>query len=321
VPWTTDDLVDAVRRQAFMPDVADLVDSTRAQFTDAELLAIGTEELQSSFAHLVRGQRDDLRTAYFDTAIGTTPQRISLPERAMVRAVRRVHYVDTNGRESYEIEELPPADAHRFTGEFGAIGTRSGWYFEGDELVFPALPSEGSVRVYYQRALPRLVEVSDCAKIKSIAGYSITTDDPRPTWVVVGEITDIVKGSSPFTTIGTDLEVLGTAGTDEIELDPFDVAACSQPGNLVTKRFDYVCRAGATCYPPIPQEWHAALASCITVRVLEALGDTQAAMLASSGRDRRIAAAVAAATPRNAGRGQRIVNRSSALRSPRRWGR
>jgi hypothetical protein len=320
VRWTTDDLVDAVRRQAFMPDVADLVDSTRAQFTDAEILAIGTEELQSSFAHLVRGQRDDLRTAYFDTAIGTTPQRIALPERAMVRAVRRVHYVDTNGRESYEIEEIPPADAHRLTGGFMA-SAQVGWYFEADELVFPSLPDQGSVRIYYQRALPRLVEVSDCAKIKNIAGYSITTDDPRPSWVVVGEITDIVKGSSPFTTIGTDLEVLGTAGTDEIELDPFDVAACSEPDNFVTKRWDYVCRAGATCYPPIPAEWHAALASCITVRVLEALGDTQAAMIARGVRDQRLATAVAAATPRNAGRGQRIVNRTSPLRAARRWGR
>lgn len=318
--WTTDDLVDAVRRQAFMPDVADLVDSTRAQFTDAEILAIGTEELQSSFAHLVRGQRDDLRTAYFDTAIGTTPQRISLPERAMVRAVRRVHYVDTNGRESFEIEELPPADAHRFTGEFGAIGTRSGWYFEGDQLVFPALPSQGSVRIYYQRALPRLVEVSDCAKIKSFAGYTITTDNPPPSWIVADEIVDIVKGSSPFGTIGTDLTVLSVL-VDEIEIDPFDDTAVSEPGGLVTKRWDYLCRAGATCYPPIPQEWHAALASCITVRVLEALGDTQAAMLARGVRDQRLAAAVAAATPRNAGRGQRIVNRSSPLRSPRRWGR
>lgn len=320
MPWTTDDLVDAVRRQAFMPDVADLVDSTRAQFTDAEILAIGTEELQSSFAHLVRGQRDDLRTAYFDTAISAAPQRIALPERAMMRAVRRVHYVDTDGRESYEINEIPPADAHRLTGGFMA-SAQVGWYFEGDGLVFPSLPDQGSVRVYYQRALPRLVEVSDCAKIRNFAGYTITTTDPIASWIAVGEIVDIVRGSSPFPVISADVEVLSVTPPDEFELGPFDDTAVSEPNDLVTKRIDYVCRAGATCYPPIPQEWHAALASCITVRVLEALGDAQAAMLARGVREQRLAAAVAAATPRNAGRGQRIVNRTSPLRAARRWGR
>lgn len=77
--WTTADLISAVRRQTFMPDVADLVDSTRGQFTDAELLAIGDEELASGFIDQLRALRDESRVTYFDTAVSGARLRLGLP--------------------------------------------------------------------------------------------------------------------------------------------------------------------------------------------------------------------------------------------------
>lgn len=314
--WTTADLISAVKRQTFMPDTADLVDSTRGQFTDAELLAFADEEIATSFVDLLRALRDESRIVYFDTASATVgPQRISLPERAMMRAVRRIHYVSPTGVEGYMIDPIAPADSHLYSNGAGWMSSpRACWIFDGDDVVLPMPPGDGSIRIYYQRAFPRCALLSDCAKVLTIAGTTVTTDD-RPTWMAVGEIADIVRGSTPFPMLEIDSTVSALPGASTFTLSPFtSVASVSQPGALTTKRIDYVCRAGETAYPPLPQEWHAALASCVAVRVLEAIGDVQATDAARALRDRRLDACIKAATPRNAGRDARIVNRGSPLR-------
>lgn len=318
--WTTADLIAAIRRDAFMPTVADLVDSTRGQFSDAELLAIADQAVSDSFVDRLRALRDESRVLYFDTASTGATMRIDLPARAMVRSIRRVHRVDTQGYEGEEIEPLIPADAHAAVGAGWFGDRRFGWYFEADTMVFPSTPPDGSIRIYYQREFSRLALVSECAKIVTVASTTVTTDD-RPTWMAVGEVCDVVRGSSPFPAMEVDCTISALPGASTFTLSPFTVAtSVSQPGALVTKRFDYVCKAGETCYPPIPSEWHAALVACVVVRVLESIGDLQAVGPARALRQERLDAIVAATTPRNAGRGEKIVNRGSALRSPRRWG-
>lgn len=318
MPWTTADLIAAVKRQTFLPDTADLVDSTRGQFTDAELLAFADEEIATSFVDLLRALRDESRVVYFDTASATVgPQRISLPERAMMRAVRRIHYVSPAGVEGYMIDPIAPADSHLYSSGAGWMSSpRACWIFDGDDVVLPTPPGDGSIRIYYQRAFPRCALLSDCAKILNLtAGDTVIVSDEVPAWCADGEIADIVRGSSPFPMIAIDQAMDGATPTDISFPVPIDNAAdISQPNNLTTKRFDYLCRAGETAYPPLPQEWHAALASCVAVRVLEAIGDVQATDAARALRDRRLDACIKAATPRNAGRDARIVNRGSPLR-------
>lgn len=316
--WTTADLISAVRRQAFMPDVADLVDSTRGQFTDAELLAIADEEIASSFVDHLRALRDESRVTYEDTACTGARMRIELPERAMVRGVRRVHYVTADGVEGQEIPAIMPADAWQqspgvFLGSEALVR-----YFEADDIVLPTSPTSGWIRVYYQRQLPRLALVSDCAQIESIAGL-VATVDATPWWVAIDQLVDVVRGSSPFQALDTDLEVGASTGTTITLTTWPHVADVVQSGGLSTLRQDYICARDTTCCPPLPREWHAALYSCVVVRVLEAVGDMQAIGAARDLRDRRIDAMVRASTPRDVGRTERIVNRASNLRSPRRW--
>lgn len=323
MPWTTDDLVAAIRRQAYLPTVADLVDSERGQFSDEELLAFADEELQTTFADLLRAQRDEMRVLSFSTASTGAAMTISLPERALARAVRRVHYVDSTGREADEIDQIMPADAWSLAGDFAAPVTRLGWYFEGDSIRLPITPVGGSIRVYYQREIPRLVLTSECPRIL-VGGTSttVTCANPRPAWLVVGELADVIRGTSPFLPIATDQVVSALPGSTDITLSPFtEFAQVSSPGTLVTRRSDYITRARTSPFPPMPQEWHPALSAAVAARVLESIGDVQGAAIATRTRDERIARAVQAATPRNAGRGERIINRHSALRAPRRWTR
>lgn len=316
--WTTADLISAVRRQAFMPDVADLVDSTRGQFTDAELLAIADEEIASSFVDHLRALHDESRVAYEDTACTGARMRIETPAQAMVRGVRRVHYVTSSGVEGPEVPPIIPADAWQAQGDTFLGYERLCWYFEADELVFPTSPTSGWFRVYYQREMPRLALVSASGQIQSITGL-VATVDATPSWAAADEMADVIRGASPFQALDVDLSIVGSTGTTITFSAWPNVADVVQSAGLITPRQDYICQRGTTCYPPLPREWHPALYACVVVRVLEAVGDVQAIGRAREVRDQRIDAAVRAATPRNAGRGQRIVNRSSNLRGPRRW--
>lgn len=316
--WTTDDLVSAIRRQAFMPDSSALTDAEPGLLSDDEILAFADEELQSHFSDLLRAQRDEQRVTYFDTASAGVALTITMPDRAMARAVRRVHYVDTAGRESEPISQISPGDAWSFGADVGGR-TEPVWFFDGDAIRLPAAPQGGYIRVYYQLALPRMVAVASCAKVTSIAGLVATTStSPLPSWAATGERVDVVRGSSPFPALDTDLVVASAAGAT-ITLSSWPNAAkVSQPGALTTLRADYICARDTTCFPPVPQEWHSALRSCVVVRVLEAVGDLAAMSVARTTRDERIAQAVRNATPRNAGRTAPIVNTSSPLRAARR---
>lgn len=321
--WTTADLIAAIRRDAFMPTVADLVDSTRGQFSDTELLAIADQAISDSFVDRLRALRDESRVLYFDTASTGATMRIDLPARAMVRSIRRVHRVDTQGYEGEEIEPLIPADAHAAVGAGWFGDRRFGWYFEADTMVFPSTPPDGSIRIYYQREFPRLALVTDCALITAVSGTTATVQEAPttgPVWFQADEYADVIRGSSPFPAIDVDLAISGDAPTSVTFVTWPNAAQVSQSDGRVTLRHDYVCARGTSCYPPIPSEWHAALVACVVVRVLESIGDLQAVGPARALRQERLDAIVAAATPRNAGRGEKIVNRGSALRSPRRWG-
>lgn len=239
----------------------------------------------------------------------------------MVRAVRRVHYVTVDGTEAQEITPIAPADAYQYSADTWLTYSRLCWYFEGDDLIFPFTPSEGSIRVYYQIALPSMALTTDCAQIVLFFNSLTATVDTLPAWAAVDEIADVVRGSSPFPMLDVDLVITGTqTGPARIEFATWpNQSDAIASDSLTTRRQDYICKRYTTAYPPIPAEWHPALAAAISVRVLESLGDVQAVGFARDLRDRRIEAAVRAATPRNLGRGERIVNRDSALRSPRRW--
>jgi len=323
VAWTTDDLVAAIRRQAFLPDTAELIDSAQTQFTDEELLSFADEELASTWVDLLRSRRDETLVRYVDTAVSGTSMRIALPARAMMRGVRRVHYVDTSDRECDEISQILAADAWRYNGDFGSGMQPFGWYFEADEIVLPTVPDDGSIRVYYETQFSRLVPLASCAKVLTVTGTVATCSNARPTWLALSESADVVRGTSPFQPLEIDQLVAAMPGSTDITLSPFASAAdVLIPGATTTRRADYICAAETTCYPPLPQEWHAALASCVVVRVLEALGDDRALGKATQTRDERLARAIGGATPRASGRSARIINRSSSLRTSRkRWGR
>lgn len=317
MPWTTDDLVSAIRRQAFLPDSASLVDGEPGQYTDTELLAFADEELQLHFSALLRAQRDEQRVTSFDTAAAGVALTIDMPDRALARAVRRVHYVDSAGRESAPIAEIAPADAWSFGAELRGPSAL-GWYFDGDSIKVPAVPSGGWIRVYYALALPRMVAVSACARISTTSGLTATVN-ATPSWVSASERVDVVRGSSPFPALNTDLVVQSfTLTTITLTAWPF-ISKVAQPSSLTTVRADYICARETTCFPPIPQEWHSALASAVVARVLEGIGDREMLLAARATRDERIDAAVRAATPRNAGRSAAILNASSPLRQGRRW--
>lgn len=81
----------------------------------------------------------------------------------------------------------------------------------------------------------------------------------------------------------------------------------------------YLCKASQTCVVDLPRECWALLVSAVAARVLDLIGDREAAQLEYTLYEREAQNVTLLLTPRVEGNPIRIVDRNSLLRSQRRW--
>jgi hypothetical protein len=311
VPWTTDDLVAAVRRTGWFPDADDM--------SAADLLAWGNAELRADILSLYKSAREEYGITYVDVPVVVGTTRYRLPRRATARTVRDVFWVASDG------VETPGEEIARRDKQAHSATTECAFYFEGDHLVMPATPTtaSGSWRIGYLEKPSRLVPVADCAPITGSSSTVLVTCSSTPSAVTTAtQYVDIVRGESPFPLLYTDRKVASSVANTSITLDAATpiVQADLVDGTVSGERTDYLCARDTTCYPPIPEELHDLLAVAICARGLEARGDPKAAEKRALV-NARIKAATAIVNPRHQERSRPMVNHASALRRGRgpRW--
>lgn len=314
--WTTDDLVTAARRSGWLPDASDVAAS--------DLLAWGDECIAEDFVDLLKTGREEYGITSADVALVSGTARYRLPRRASLRSVRGVSFIDSSGDEA-PAEELPAMETWRYSGSRN--GSSSAFYrFEGDEIVLAVAPTTSgeSLRVrYFQRPSVMIATSAAAPIVNAVSTVSIKYDvtaTPPSTLTTANALIDVVRGDSPFPTLYEDL-IVASWSSPNVTLDsttPIVVAEVSSRGSPAVPgvRVDYVCPRDSTCYPPIPQEMHGALAWGIVSRALEATADQRFALA-----ERRYRTALDrlrnAAEPRNADRRPRIIDRGSRLRGGR----
>lgn len=318
MPWTTDDLVSAVRRSGWLPSAGDI--------TAAELLAWGDEEIAETFLEMLKTGREERRIAIEDIALVVGTSRYRLPRRSALETVRGITYLDTSGDEC-AAQEISPLEAWRYAGErYGSAATL--YYFEGDEIVLPVAPTSSGtkLRIRYHMRSSRMVEVSSGARIASAGSTTSLNVANAPAWLTAVSDTaawaDVVRGDSPFPVLYADRKLTAYA-TLVATLDsstPVVVAEISSSNSPTGARRDYLCERDCTVYPPIPQEMHGALAWGIVSRALEAQRDTAGSVAARARCTSSIERLRNAAEPRNQDRKPRIIDQGSRLRAGR-WGR
>jgi len=310
VALTSDDLVAAVRRLAFLPDASDL--------TSTDILAMADEELRSLVGELVKDSREEYWVVSEDTTL-TSSRSYRIPRRAMDRTIRSVQFLDSEGRpvHSSEVDSSQPWGLT--TDAFALV-----YYFEGDFLRLITTPMSGwSLRWRYLRRPSQLVPVASCAPIVSATNTTDIVCSSAPL-TPASQYVDIVRGDAPFDLMYVD-RVLKSVATLTYSLDastPVDTADFVNRATRPNDRQDYICDRDTKCYPPLSASEFPVLAAAVARRALEELGDRAGAEAMQATLRDRMKASKAIIQPRNEQGSRALVNTSSRLRNGgfgRRW--
>lgn len=320
--YSTDDLVAAVRRLAYLPDASDI--------DAAEILARADEEMTTLIADAVKAGREGFWLTQETQPLYSTVLSYQVPRRALGRGVVGVQMVNSDGT-AFTIPQIDPVTG--WNGRTTAI-TSYCYSFQADKIVFPtAPPSNYRLRVLYLRRPSKLVEVSEGAAIIEAKTTTVLYIGDAPTWMLAltgspapKMYVDLIRGDASFDQLYVDqLATLYTASSPNTLtlVDSIATTDFVDTQTISNDRVDYVCRRDETVYPTLPIELIPVLEAATAVRILESLRDAEGAEMAQATLVARKRAAVDIIEPRNQEGSRPIVRIRSPLRQTfgigRRW--
>jgi len=316
--WTSDDLVAAVRRRGQLPDAA-----ADGAMTDLDILALADEEIALRLVPLVRSAREDYFVTYEDQSITSGTALYRIPARAQGAALRDVTIVDSDGNES-SIPRISLEEA----GQAEQYGTHTVFVVEGPDVRLIPAPTAttGTLRLRYYRSHPQLIPVSGAGGV--FANDATSFDVADSTLLVFSA--ESQSSIAPFTGIAFDLVYSGPPfGLLAADVTATDVSsgggfftvtyASTEPSTVSPDSALYMTWPGLSPVVSLPRECWPLLVSAVTSRVLETLGDRDAAQIAFALYEREAGNVVDLLTPRVEGARKRIVDHHSPLRARRRW--
>lgn len=284
--YTTTGLLAQVRRRGMLPATSDAL-------ADDDLLAIATEELQSTVAALLTELHEEWLVTHKEESVSSSAYTFDIPERALFGVLRDVKVQE--GDDWVSMNYVEPEDENSGV---------DGYKFQDSSIVIVPTPTgSDTIRLYYFRRPSALVATSACGKITAInTGTKTVTLDVFPATYTASVNYDFVKGTPHFKSLGDDQDASSVdAGAKTVTFTN------ALPTGLAVG--DYLCLTGESPIPQIPVELHKYLVDQVIVRALEALGDpkVQIAQAASEITRRRVTDAL---MPRGRGRPRVIVNRN-----------
>lgn len=258
--WTTSDLLTSVKLRCFW--------DTNAPLSDAELLTLANDELQSDVFPLLLSSQGGFRLADLDHSITADQQLYKLPPRAHGGRLYDVLYVDSNGRETslpmQEMEEL----GHIYT-EGGVESPGSMLWFLKDDYVglYPTpTTTRDTLRLRYYMRPGTMVTVASAAQITAVTSTTLTfASGTIPTAWTTTNTFDVISDTGTFRNIEID-KTSNTITTTSMTWTTLDSGV--QVG-------DWVALAKESPLPQIPEALHPYLYQKVAVRALQSAGDRE----------------------------------------------
>ena len=184
--WTTDMLVDAVKRKAQSPNAG-------FQLTDAQILQIAFEETTKRFIPAIRSVRQDFFTTFETIPLVANTASYRLPVRASGTNIKQVLLVNTSTGWAAPVPRLPASQG--WSGLGRQSNTPYAYVIEGAQLRLLATPqnvSQYQIRVYYQRRPSAYVLTTSCSVVQSVTATTIVLTG-APSWWASGEQIDVMS--------------------------------------------------------------------------------------------------------------------------------
>jgi hypothetical protein len=252
-------------------------DDASEGFGVSDFLMLANDVIRSTIVPLLKRTREDYLLTREDLDIVSGTDRYSLPTRAAAETLKAILYDAGDGR-WLPLERTSEEKAAEFS---ASEGRPFGYYLQDDSVVFVPEPSEANtVRFLYFGRPNRLVDVDEVGQISAIntgtgavtfLGWDADPDDPdyttttAPAGFAAGATSyDFVKGTPGFRNRATAKSA--TRASNVLTFAPGDL-----PDGLAVG--DFVCLAGETPIPQIPDTLHSLLSQEVSRTILESKGD------------------------------------------------
>lgn len=261
---TSDTLIASVVRRAAIPQ-------SQVTFQTADFLAFANEELAIGIVPSVLQFHQEFFVNSSTVPLVANVSSYEIPSRAIGNKLRSVFYVDTNGNYR-EMARISPDDLPYFA-KRDYSGFPGVFYLQNNNVVLvPSIGSNvnGSLYLSYFQRPNQMVDSSRVANITAIdyATGDITVGE-TPSVFANGLMYDLVETNGGHKCVAQDVSATAVNPTTNV----ISFGAGNVPASLSIG--DWVCLAGETYIPQIPDELHPVLAQRIACRCLEALDDAQ----------------------------------------------
>lgn len=296
--YLTSDLLATIKTKALIP-------TNQVTFTNANLLSMADDELQSAIVPIIMDVREEYFVTYKDFTVSNsgTAAGYRIPSRAVGTKLRDLTYLV--GTQENSVPIIPADEVPYGTqGGYQPYNTLVGFLRANKVFLQPPQGLSGTLRMYFFQRPSNLVETTAVGRIDSI--------DTNTGEVVLGNVPSTFVSS-----INYDF-VMAQPGFDILELDvvPTGISGStftfsSLPAGLQVG--DYLCLAGESPVPMIPVEFISVLAQRVIVRVLEAIGDANGVATAKAKLIELEKFAQGLISPRVEGEPKKIINPNSPL--------
>lgn len=223
-------------------------------FTDAELLTILKREMKLTIIPLVLKLNEEYFLSNKDYNI-TDGGSYRLPKRSIGNKLRDVQLYDGS---SY-------TPLNRLFEEDRSSGL-SGYYISRNSIALSDDITTGTLRITYYLAPNELILEVNAAQILTIDSATDVTVNALPSTITTTTPVDIIQSEGPNDQLALDHTITNISGTT--------LTFTSLPDDLVVG--DYICLAGQSPVPVIPEELTPVLVQAALVSALSSKKDSQA---------------------------------------------
>ena len=271
IDYSTVALIEDLKRRGSMPTSQEL-------FTDSDFCKFMTDCQKMRIVPQILKTREEHFVSTLDIPMVQGQRQYSIPKRSIGNKIRNI-FVLRDGDEDC-IRELPRFSAT----EAAKYGNSSsdltcGYYFEGNKIILMGTPTNTTdvIRIKYYRKPNRIVDATQAAKISAIDTLTnqVTVESMPSAWQIGDDLScDLIPNNGIFDAVAEDspVQVIDNTTAFILELDPEVIAEVAVG--------DWVCIAGETTIPQLPEDLHQILVQYALVKALEALGDTNGVGLA-----------------------------------------
>lgn len=301
-----EDLIESVKRRGYIPisQNTETSDALTERLTDDLLLAI---------TPMIESVKENYFLDYKRIEITAGKSRYPIPARASGGAIKDVWLCDASGN---RFRTMPKVDVHNLQGYQSGGNHTVEFLVFGDELMIFPTPTQtsGYIEIWFYLRPNRLIATTSCAKItgmSTVAGVTtLTVDTDLTASLSTGDKVDFLSAKAPFLLWAYDVAITAITSTT------IEVSAANISDELSVVEpivGDYICPAGFSNIPMVPQEFHAVLAQKAAASTLLSMGDVQKSQAADALYAQMMGSCLKLIANRIEGEPEVIMNRDGAI--------